>query len=289
MKTTKMKEWARREVDLAKSCLNVEDQIVKEMVSEEYEAAYRSYCNFLDEYEKLENTEIIKTVFTQLFHEENLSPIVDSEDDWTLVEGFDPAVGEPIIFEPGYCEGKTFQNHDYNVYEEFTDAINTTLDQVDFNYNPGWSIYQCKRRNSLFKKVSYDRKTGEVDEITFRDIDRSVCIDINKPDSMYIGGMGPLLLDEMMPITLPYSPCGKIRIFTEDFKYHEECEGDLDTLGVLYFRMPDGSMKEVKRYFKEDHESKQMVEINQSEYLSRRIRVEERMKKAQKKTSPEVK
>lgn len=253
MKTTKMKEWARREVDLAKAWLNDEDLEEKEKMSEEYEAAYRSYCNFLDEYEKLENTKIIKTVFAQLLHEENLSPIVDSEDDWTLVEGFDPAAG---------------------------------------NDNPGWSIYRCKRRSSLFKKVTYGRKTGEVDDlkaITLRDIDRAVCIDINKPDCMYTGGIGPLVLDEMMPITLPYSPCGKTRIFTEDFKYHEEHEGDVDTVGVLYFRMPDGTMKEVKRYFKEDHESKQMVEINQSEYLSRKKRVEERMNKTQKKASPEVK
>lgn len=253
MKTTKMKEWARREVDLAKTWLNDEDLEEKETMSEEYEAAYRSYCNFLDEYEKLENAKIIKTVFTQLLDEENLSPIVDSEDDWVLVEGFDPAVG---------------------------------------NDNPGWSIYQCKRRNSLFKKVTYGRKTGEVDDlkaITLRDIDRAVCIDINKPDYMYTGGIGSVLLDEMMPITLPYSPCGKTRIFTEDFKYHEEYEGDMDTVGVLYFRMPDGTMKEVKRYFKEDQESKQMVEITQSEYLSRKKRVEERMKKAQKKDSTEVK
>lgn len=260
MKTTKMKEWARREVDLAKTCLNDEDPAkkwlndedleAKETMSEEYEAAYRSYCNFLDELEKLKDARIIKTVFTQLLHEENLSPIVDSEDDWTFVEGFDPAVG---------CD------------------------------NPGWTIYQCKRRSSLFKKVVYDRKTGEVDEITFRDIDRAVCIDINKPDYMYTGGMGPLLLDEMVPVTLPYSPCGKTRIFTEDFKYHEEYEGDIDTVGVLYFRMSDGTMKEVKRYFKEDHESKQMVEITQSEYLSRKKKVEEKMKKAQKKASPEVK
>ena len=248
MKTTKMKEWARREVDLAKTWLNDEDPEAKETMSEEYEAAYRSYCNFLDELEKLEDTKIIKTAFAQLLHEENLSPIVDSEDDWTLVE--DPAPGKD---------------------------------------NPGWIIYQCKRRSSLFKKVAYDRKSGEVDEITFRDFDRAVCIDINKPDCMYTGGMGPLLLDEIMPITLPYSPCGKTRIFTEDFKYHEEYEGDMDTVGVLYFRMPDGTMKEVKRYFKEDHESKQMVEISQSEYLSRKKRVEDRMKKAQKKASPEVK
>ena len=246
MKTTKMKEWARREVDLAKTWLNDEDPEAKETMSEEYEAAYRIYCNFLDELEKLKDTRIIKTAFTQLLHEENLSPIVDSEDDWTLVE--DPAPG---------------------------------------NDNPGWTIYQCKRRSSLFKKVAYDRKSGEVDEITFRDMDRAVCIDINKPDCMYTGGMGPLLLDEMMPITLPYSPCGKTRIFTEDFKYHEEYESDMDTVGVLYFRMPDGTMKAVKRYFKEAHESKQMVEISQSQYLSRKKSVEDRMRKSQKKDSLE--
>lgn len=250
MKTTKMKEWARREVDLAKAWLNDEDLEAKETISEEYEAAYRCYCNFLDEFEKLKDTRIIKTVFTQLLHEENLSPIVDSEDDWILVEGFDPAVG---------CD------------------------------NPGWSIYQCKRRSSLFKKVAYDRKTGEVDEITFRDIDRAVCIDINKPDYMYTGGIGSLLLDEMIPITLPYSPCGKTRIFTEDFKYHEDQEGDMDTVGVLYFRIPDGTMKEVKRFFKEDYKTKEMVEIGYQEYLSRKKRVEEKMKKTQKKDSSEVK
>lgn len=246
MKMDKLKEWARREVDLAKTWLNVEDPDAKEKVSEEYEAAYRSYCNFLDEFEKLKSIKIIKTVFTQLLHEENLSPIVDSDEDWILAEGFDPAAG---------------------------------------NENPGFSIYQCRRRNSLFKKVTYDRKTGEEDEVTFRDIDRAVCVDINKPDCMYTGGMGPLVLDEMIPITLPYSPCRKIRIFTEDFKYHEEHEGDIDTVGVLYFRMPDGSMQEVKRYFKEDHKTKQMVEINLTEYLSRKKRVVERMEKAKKKGS----
>lgn len=247
MKMDKLKEWARREVDLAKSWLNVEDEAAKEMVSEEYEAAYRSYCNFLDEYEKLENTKIIKTVFTQLLHEENLSPIVESEDDWVLVEGFDPAAG---------------------------------------NENPGFTIYQCKRRNSVFKKVTYDRKTGEEEGVVFRDIDRAVCIDINKPDTMYTGGMGPVVLDEMMPISLPYSPLGKIRIFTEDFKYYEENEGDIDTVGVLYFRMPDGAVKEVKRYFKEDPKTKEMMEISQTEYLSRKRRVEERMRRDLKKSTP---
>lgn len=153
------------------------------------------------------------------------------------------------------------------------------FDQAAGNDNSRWSIYRCKRRNSLFKKVTYDRKTGEVNEVTFKDIDRAICMDINKPDCMYTGGIGPLILDEMMPITLPYSPCGKIRIFTEDFKYHENCDEDLDTVGVLYFRMPDGTIKEVKRYFKRDSKSKQMVEIKQGEYLSRKKRVEERMSK----------
>lgn len=240
MKTTNLKEWARREVDLVKANLLSAENVnmeSTEFIPAEYEAAYRIYCNFLDEFERLKDGKVFKTALIQLLHDENLSPIVDSEDDWILIEGLDPGAG---------------------------------------NDNPEWSIYQCKRRSSLFKKVIYD---GDKQCVSFKDTDRAVCIDINKENSMYTGGIGPLVLDEVMPITLPYSPCGKIRIFTEDFKYHEETEDELDTVGVLYFRMPDGTMKEVKRYFKDDHETNQIVEISQSEYLSRKKRVEDRMKK----------
>lgn len=245
MKVNNLKEWARREIDLVTAGEMREAQEMKEELDNHYEAAYQAFCDFVDRTEGLEKPGIAKTIFTQLLHEEPLVPIEDNEEDWVIVEGFDPAAG---------------------------------------NENPGWSIYQCKRRSTLFKKVIYERKTEKVKDIRFSDTGRAVCMDINS-NQMYTGGMGTAVLDEVIPVTMPYQPMGKIRIFTEDFKFHKDFDGDFDTVGILYFRMADGQMKNVFRFFKEDHESKQMVEITKSEYLSRKKRVEDRMKKA----SPEVK
>lgn len=201
---------------------------------EYYNAAYLAFCDLLDRTCRLDNPGIAKTIFTQLLLENPLTPIEDNEDDWVFADGFDPASG---------------------------------------NENPGWTIYQCKRRSSLFKKVIYDRKTGDVEHVKFSDTKRYVCVDINTED-IYTGGMGPVILDEMFPISMPYSPLDKIKIFTEDFKYHEDFNGDFDTVGVLYFRFPDGKMKQIKRFFKKDHKTHEMKEINITEYLARQKKAE---------------
>lgn len=230
-----LKEWALREVKLATE--GTSKDVPAEMKGEmdkHYEVAYRAFCDFIDRAEGLDKPGIAKTIFTQLLHEEPLTPIEDNEDDWVFVGGFDPAEG---------------------------------------NDNPGWTIYQCKRRSSLFKKVTCGRKDGEKDEIKFSDMGRYVCIDINT-EQMYTGGMGSAILDEMIPISMPYSPLGKIKIFTEDFKCHEDFDGDSDTVGILYFRMPDGQMKEIKRFFKEDYKTHEMKEIGMTEYLARKKKAE---------------
>lgn len=230
-----LKEWALREVKLATE--GTSKDVPAEMKGEMdkyYEVAYRAFCDFIDRAEGLDEPGIAKTIFTQLLHEEPLTPIDDNEDDWVFAGGFDPAAG---------------------------------------NDNPGWMIYQCKRRSTLFKKVTYDRKTGEEDGVKFSDTGRYVCVDINT-EQMYTGGMGPAILDEMIPISMPYSPLGKIKIFTEDFKCHEDFDGDFDAVGILYFRMPDGQMKEIKRYFKEDYKTHEMKEIGMTEYLARKKKAE---------------
>lgn len=199
----------------------------------DYEVAYQAFVIYLELIENSPNPEIAKKIFTQLLCEQPLIPIEDNEEDWMNVRGFDPAKGTENI---------------------------------------KWSIYQNKRYPTLFKKVIYDQKNGEVKDTGFSDTNRAVCIDINTYRES-IGEMGLLILDEMIPITMPYQPISKIRIFTENLKCHEECEDDFDTIGILYFRMPDGTMREVKRYFKEDHKTKQMVEINLTEYLYRKKKV----------------
>lgn len=236
MKTTSLMEWARREIDLATAGEMEEAPEMKEEMDKHFEAAYQAYCDFLERVEDLDKPGIAKTVFTQLLHEEPLTPIEDNEEDWTLVEGFDPASG---------------------------------------NENPGWSIYQCDRRFSLFKKIIY---AGDNRSTIYTDTARAVCMDINT-QQMYTGGIGPKILDEMIPIKMPYQPLGKIKIFTEDFKCHEDSDEDFDTIGVLYFRMPDGQMKEVKRFFKEDYQTHEMVEIDKTEYFSRKKKAEGLKKK----------
>lgn len=215
------------------------DLVTKDLKMEEkayYEAAYQGFCEFVDRTENLERPGVAKTLLIQLINENPLSPIEDNEEDWMIVEGYD-------------------------------------LEKE--NSNPGYTIYQCNRRASLFKKVSYDKKTGEISSTKFTDADRSVCIDINTSE-MFTGGIGPAILNEMIPIQMPYQPLGKIKIFTEEFKYHEDCEGSADTFGVLYFRMEDGQMKNVMRFFKDDYKTHEMVEINKSEYFARKTKAEKR-------------
>lgn len=236
-----LKEWAKREIELAKNHNEGDEgfEAMKGELDKHYDAAFEAFCQFVDVTHGLDKPGIVKTIFTQLLHEDTLSPIEDNEDVWSFAEGFDPATG---------------------------------------NDNPGWTIYQCKRRPALFKKVTYDRKTGEKDGVKFSDTGRYICIDINT-EQMYTGGIGPAILDEMFPISMPYSPLGKIKIFTDHFKCHEDFDGDFDTVGILYFRMPDGQMKEIRRCFKEDYKTHEMKEINMTEYLARKKKAEGLKKK----------
>lgn len=199
-------------------------------VKKHYDAALTAFATFVQLSEGLDSPGVAKTILTQLLHEDPLSAIeADNEEDWVVVGGFDPAEG---------------------------------------NDNPGFTMYQCKRRSTLYKKVTYDRKTGEVDETKYSDASRAVCFDIDT-EEMYQGGIAHAVFDEMVPIQFPYSPIGRYRIFTEEFKAYKDADEN-DTVGVLYIRDTDGRMTEVKRFFKVDHKTKEYMEIDRNEYYSRR-------------------
>lgn len=239
MEEMNLRKWAKKEMDLATAQVSfgAPDETKKE-IFKYYEEAFLAYCDFLDHMEKLDRSDLSKTIFRQLLNEDPLVPIEDNDIDWVVIEGFDPS-------------------HD--------------------NASPGWSIYQCKRRSSLFKKVIYNKETGEIERTKYSDAERYICIDINT-ERVYSGGMGPVVLDELIPITMPYFPTGKIKIFTEEFKAYEDT-GDFDTIGVLYCRLTDGRIKEIKRFFKENHETYKMVEIDRNEYLARKKKTEGRKQK----------
>lgn len=203
---------------------------IRNELDNHYAGAYAVYCNFVDWLKILDPPEVFKTILMQLLNGECLTPIEDREEDWIFVEGFDPGAG--------------------------TD-------------NPGYTIFQCNRYPSLFKKIIYDKKDGD-NIIEFNDVSRIVCIDINSKKT-YTGGMGHMVINELLPIKMPYIPLTKIKVFTESFKYHKD-SGDYDTIGVLHYRTSEGQLGDIMRFFKEDPTTHNMVEINNTEYFSRKIK-----------------
>ena len=122
-------------------------------------------------------------------------------------------------------------------------------------------VYQCSRMSSLFKYVY------ENGEVTYSDIDRLYCFDSIKPDMRYNSGLVRNIIDEMFPITMPYSPANeRIKVCCEEFLYSPD-GGDFDSVGILYVDDPDNKRINVSRYFKE--EDNKWVEIEFTEHINR--------------------
>ena len=124
-------------------------------------------------------------------------------------------------------------------------------------------VYQCRRMGSLFKYVY------ENGRVIYSDIDRSYCFDINEPDIRYSFGLVTNIINEMFPITMPYSPANeRIKVCCEQFLYSPD-GGDFDSVGILYVDDPDNKRINVSRFFKEA--DKKWVEISDVEYDARKI------------------
>lgn len=122
--------------------------------------------------------------------------------------------------------------------------------------------YQCSRMSSLFKKVYPDGS------VKYNDIDRAVCVNVDDPRDVF-HGYGCRILDEMLPIEMPYSPSSKqYKIYCKEFLYDED-GGDFDTLGVLYAISPEGEQINIGRYFKDVKDEPGFVEIQEDEYFYR--------------------
>ena len=124
-------------------------------------------------------------------------------------------------------------------------------------------VYQCRRMGSLFKYVY------ENGRVIYSDIDRFYCFDINEPDISYSSGLVKNIINEMFPITMPYSPANeRIKVCCEEFLYSPD-GGDFDSVGILYVDDPDNKRINVSRFFKEADEK--WVEISDVEYNARKI------------------
>lgn len=124
-------------------------------------------------------------------------------------------------------------------------------------------IYQCKRMSSLFKDVD------ENGNITYSDVDRSCCFDINNPRNTYTKGLVTKIIDEMYPIKMPYMPASKpMKVACEDFLTDKK-NGDYDMKGIYYVILPKGERVEINRFF--DLRGKRDKEISKEEYESIRL------------------
>lgn len=143
-------------------------------------------------------------------------------------------------------------------------------EEVPFGGNGSSEIknYQCKRMSSLFKYVKPDGT------VTYSDMNRVNCVNIDSPDVAYTNGLSTRFIDKLFPITMPYlAPSKKYTIVREEF-LHDPKNGDYDTVAFLYVLTPDGEKVEINRYFKEL--SGQMVPISKEEYERRKMEVANR-------------
>lgn len=127
------------------------------------------------------------------------------------------------------------------------------------------SEIQCPRMSSLFRKETIDG------EVTYNDLDRAYCIDIEKPSDTF-SSSADNIVDELFPIKMPYLPeKGKYKVYVQTFLTDKK-NGDFDTRGVIYLITPDGKRIDINRYYTE--KNGEMVEISKDEYdelLEKRI------------------
>lgn len=131
--------------------------------------------------------------------------------------------------------------------------------------------YQCKRMSSLFKDVYADGT------VNYSDVGRILCVDEHNPKNTWFNGKVCKVIDELIPITMPYMPDSKpIKVYCEELLTDRK-NGDLDTLGILYAIMPDGKQIDIDKFFKESENG--WDEINTDEYNERIEKHQERIKR----------
>ena len=131
----------------------------------------------------------------------------------------------------------------------------------------GSKRYQCKRMSSLFKKVAADGT------VTYSDIDRVSCVNINNPACTYHDRFATRLIESIFPIEMPYcAPSKPFTVFTEEILFGDK--GDYDTVAYLSVLTPDSQKIELNRYFKED-ENGRLVHIDKEEWNARKAALKE--------------
>lgn len=138
-------------------------------------------------------------------------------------------------------------------------------DDDEWELSEGWDDakkhYQNKRVSSLFKTVDENGDT------TYRDVDRTYCVNIDSDETFYHMGLVSSMIDDMYPITMPYYPPSKpYRVTCQQFLF-DKLEGDFDTFGILTIITPDDEVINVNKYFRTCKDK--WIEIVEDDYKYR--------------------
>lgn len=128
------------------------------------------------------------------------------------------------------------------------------LTRIPNNYDE----YRSNRMGSLFKEVYPDGT------IKYHDVNRVQCVDQN--DCMYYNGFVSRIIHDLYPIKMPYFPESPYVVFVEEYLYDPD-NGDFDTLRLIKVQLPDGTVHELNKYYKQ--EGYTFVEIDVDEYTAR--------------------
>ena len=125
----------------------------------------------------------------------------------------------------------------------------------------GENEYQCRRMSSLFKSVA------EEGSVTYKDVNRILCVDVANPDISYYSGLVSRVINQLYPIKMPYVPSAPIRVYCEEF-LTDKANGDFDMVGIFYLVEPDGNKVPINWFYKESGSG--FAEISLEEYNQRK-------------------
>ena len=112
------------------------------------------------------------------------------------------------------------------------------------------ALYQCPRYSSLFKKIGLDGKTSYSDNQRVETIDRNLA-------SCHCGSITKMI-DDMFPISLPYWPANKYKVYTAEFTYNKDSNsvsidsGIYNAMYVGFIVTPDQKVIRVDKFEFED-------------------------------------
>mgnify|MGYP003292787883 CR=1 FL=1 len=106
------------------------------------------------------------------------------------------------------------------------------------------SEVQCPRMSSLFRTEYLDGR------IKYSDVNRVACHYINDPKFCFHSGTADKLVDELYPITMPYSPYNThYEVYCEEYLVDHNI-GDWDTEAWYYLITPNGEKVELNKFYK---------------------------------------